>query len=260
MYFSAEIALLMGERDLGIDEAEAWLQSSTTPLLHAGGTCVYRSSLESAVALARARLAVLRSLEQRPRPRRSPPPSVIDPEDAWATETGRRPESVFAERWQAFLGGSCASAGGGGVPAIPCTPPGFAGELPALPGAGGVVARVPRGARRGGLPRRRHGARQDRAGAGAPLREGAARRGERTAPPGSEAAPRMARPPAASRLGRPAEPPSLVVCPTSVVVNWAREAARFAPALRVHVHQVAGADARSGGAFARPRRRATIWW
>ena len=30
--------------------------------------------------------------------------------------------------------------------------------------------------------------------------------------------------------------PSLLVCPMSLVGNWQREAARFAPQLRVHVH------------------------
>ncbi len=37
-------------------------------------------------------------------------------------------------------------------------------------------------------------------------------------------------------------PPSLVVAPTSVVHGWAREAARFAPKLRVAVHHGAGRD------------------
>ena len=31
--------------------------------------------------------------------------------------------------------------------------------------------------------------------------------------------------------------PTLLICPTSVVTNWARESARFAPSLTVHVHQ-----------------------
>ena len=172
VYFSAEIALLMGERDLGIDEAEAWLQTSTTPLLHAGGTCVYRSSLESAVALARARLAVLRSLETGGRGVRHR--AVIDLEDAWATETDA-PESVFAERWQAFLD---RIAGGGGVPAIDA-PPGFAGELRPYQARGVSWLAFPSrgtGCRRGtASPRRRHGARQDGAGAGAPV---CARRGQ----------------------------------------------------------------------------------
>jgi superfamily II DNA or RNA helicase len=36
--------------------------------------------------------------------------------------------------------------------------------------------------------------------------------------------------------GRPRERPQLVVCPTSVVSNWHREAARFAPGLTVRLH------------------------
>ncbi|HEX6341447.1 DEAD/DEAH box helicase [Umezawaea sp.] len=39
-------------------------------------------------------------------------------------------------------------------------------------------------------------------------------------------------------------PPTLVVCPMSVVGNWQREAARFAPGLAVHVHH--GSDRLSG--------------
>ena len=35
----------------------------------------------------------------------------------------------------------------------------------------------------------------------------------------------------------PESGPTLLVCPTSVVGNWQRELARFAPTLRVHVHQ-----------------------
>jgi superfamily II DNA or RNA helicase len=207
VYFSAEIALLMGERDLGIDEAEAWLQSSTTPLLHAGGTCVYRSSLESAVALARARLSVLRSLETGGRGVRHR--AVIDLEDAWATETDA-PESVFAERWQAFLD---RIAGGGGVPAVEA-PAGFAGALRPYQARGVSWLSFLTG----------HGVGAclaDDMGLGktvqvlALLCERAAKRKETT-------------------------PPSLVVCPTSVVTNWAREAARFAPGLRVHVHQGPG--------------------
>ncbi|MCK9893997.1 DEAD/DEAH box helicase [Frankia sp. AgB32] len=43
-------------------------------------------------------------------------------------------------------------------------------------------------------------------------------------------------------------PPTLVVCPMSVVGHWADEAARAAPDLRVHVHH--GADRPGGAAFA----------
>ncbi len=43
--------------------------------------------------------------------------------------------------------------------------------------------------------------------------------------------------------------PTLLVCPMSVVGNWQREAARFAPDLRVHVHH--GAERPRGAAFKR---------
>ncbi len=43
--------------------------------------------------------------------------------------------------------------------------------------------------------------------------------------------------------------PTLVVCPTSVVGNWAREIERFAPALRVLVHR--GLERQKGDTFAR---------
>ena len=42
--------------------------------------------------------------------------------------------------------------------------------------------------------------------------------------------------------------PVLLVCPTSVIGNWQREAARFTPSLPVHVHH--GSDRRRGAAFA----------
>ncbi len=41
--------------------------------------------------------------------------------------------------------------------------------------------------------------------------------------------------------------PTLLVCPMSIVGNWQREAARFAPGLRVHVHH--GAERPKGKAF-----------
>ncbi len=46
----------------------------------------------------------------------------------------------------------------------------------------------------------------------------------------------------------PTLPPALLICPTSVVGNWKREAARFAPALRVMVHH--GSDREHGAALA----------
>jgi non-specific serine/threonine protein kinase len=49
-------------------------------------------------------------------------------------------------------------------------------------------------------------------------------------------------------LARPDSGPSLLICPMSLVGNWQREADRFAPALRVHVHH--GAERPRGPAFA----------
>jgi non-specific serine/threonine protein kinase len=48
--------------------------------------------------------------------------------------------------------------------------------------------------------------------------------------------------------GTPRPPATLVVCPMSLVGNWQREAARFAPDLAVHVHH--GSDRLSGAEFA----------
>jgi SNF2 family DNA or RNA helicase len=47
--------------------------------------------------------------------------------------------------------------------------------------------------------------------------------------------------------------PALIVCPTSVVGNWQREIARFAPSLRVMIHR--GIDRQTGAQFARAARR-----
>ena len=48
--------------------------------------------------------------------------------------------------------------------------------------------------------------------------------------------------------GQPAGHPTLLVCPMSLVGNWQREAARFTPDLRVHVHH--GADRLDGESLA----------
>ncbi|NAZ83423.1 ATP-dependent helicase [Kineococcus sp. R8] len=50
------------------------------------------------------------------------------------------------------------------------------------------------------------------------------------------------------RAGAPSPGPTLLVCPMSLVGNWAREAARFAPSLRVRVHH--GASRAHGEALA----------
>ena len=62
------------------------------------------------------------------------------------------------------------------------------------------------------------------------------------------------RPESANGQGRKKKSPAptLLVCPMSVVGNWQREAARFAPVLRVHVHH--GAERLSGPALKRAVR------
>jgi SNF2 family DNA or RNA helicase len=53
------------------------------------------------------------------------------------------------------------------------------------------------------------------------------------------------------RLG--VKQPALIVCPTSVVGNWQREIARFAPSLRVMIHR--GSDRQTGAQFGRATTR-----
>ncbi len=58
-------------------------------------------------------------------------------------------------------------------------------------------------------------------------------------------------------LCRPGSPgPTLLVCPMSLVGNWQREAARFTPRLRVHVHH--GADRLDGDSLAAALARADL--
>jgi non-specific serine/threonine protein kinase len=58
-------------------------------------------------------------------------------------------------------------------------------------------------------------------------------------------------------LERPQHPgPTLLVCPMSLVGNWQREAAKFAPSLRVHVHH--GEERARGKAFATAVERADL--
>ena len=55
----------------------------------------------------------------------------------------------------------------------------------------------------------------------------------------------------------PTAGPTLLVCPMSLVGNWQREAARFTPDLRVHVHH--GADRLDGGGSCRRRWPRPTW-
>ncbi len=107
-----------------------------------------------------------------------------------------------------------------------------AGGLPRraadLPGPRAGLARLPPRHRARRLPRPRHGPRQD-------------------ARPSS---------PTSSRRARPAPSPALVIAPPAVVGNWAAEAARFTPGLKVVVHH--GASRASEAGFAREVRHADV--
>ena len=59
-----------------------------------------------------------------------------------------------------------------------------------------------------------------------------------------------------SREQNPQPDPVLLICPTSVVGNWEREIGRFAPSLRVLVHQ--GANRLSGEDFVTASQQADI--
>ncbi|MGH2797981.1 MAG: DEAD/DEAH box helicase, partial [Thermoleophilaceae bacterium] len=63
------------------------------------------------------------------------------------------------------------------------------------------------------------------------------------------------RPPANARRRRKVGP-TLLICPMSVAGNWEREAQRFAPGLRVHVHH--GRERPRGPAFARAARASDL--
>ena len=103
------------------------------------------------------------------------------------------------------LGQRAARAGAGGQDRGRPGAGGLRGRAAQLPGRGARLARVPRRGRARRLPRARHGPRQD------------AHR------------PRPRRP-------HRREGPALVIAPPAVVGNWAAEAARFTPGLRVVVH------------------------
>ena len=125
------------------------------------------------------------------------------------------------------------------------TPDGFAGELRPYQERGLAWLDLSGRARSRGLSGRRHGTGQDGPAPGAA--------GRRAGP----SRPRSDRPQRSGTSGRLAERrdarlgPTLVLCPMSLVGNWQREAARFAPKLTVYVHH--GPDRLTGKAFTRAR-------
>ena len=141
---------------------------------------------------------------------------VITP-SAWSTErAAAASESVFAARWEAFL---ARLRDGAGVPQR-AAPEGFRGVLRPyqLRGLSWLSFVVDRGF---------GGCLADDMGLGKTVQVLALLALRR----GSNARRKRA---------------DLVVCPTAVVFNWAREAKRFTPDLRVHAHQGAGRAATAG--------------
>ena len=124
------------------------------------------------------------------------------------------------------------------------TPDGFAGAAPPVSRTWTRVAHLSRRARSRGLPGRRHGPGEDGAAPGV-----AGRRASPGRSPTEGPGPGRAPPGTAGRTAPPSLGPTLVLCPMSLVGNWQREAARFAPKLDVYVHH--GPNRLAGKEFTR---------
>ncbi len=205
--FVPSLDLVLGDLVLDAAQAEALLRESTGDFVRAHGQVLRRASLEAAVALLRAREKVLSKLRAGEGLSLA---KVVDLDDQWATERAAAvTESLFTERWQRFLD---KLRDGGGVPLLDA-PKGFAGELRPYQRRGLSWMHF--------LVTRGFGAcLADDMGLGKTVQVLALL--------------------ATRRAELKAAPPDLVVCPTAVVHNWAREAKRFTPKLRVGVHQGAG--------------------
>ena len=135
-----------------------------------------------------------------------------------AGDRGRPPTGWLGDLLAGDADGGCAGRRAAGLRRHPAAVPGARPGLAELPGADRARRRA----------RRRHGPGQDGAAAGA------------------------AAPTTPADAG-----PTLLVCPMSLVGNWQREAARFTPDLRVHVHH--GAERARGAGLRRPRWPAPTW-
>ena len=129
----------------------------------------------------------------------------------WRSARRERRAGWRSKRWRRQAGwrsGSTRLNGSASLETLPA-PEGFHGSAAPLPAARLRVAALPGAVGTGRLSGRRHGPRQDRTDAG--LSAQPVERGRQTAH-------------------------ALVICPTSVVGNWHREAQRFSPDLPVMVH------------------------
>ncbi|MDB4929553.1 MAG: SNF2-related protein [Myxococcaceae bacterium] len=223
--FVPHLELALGDDTLDPAAAASLLQSSTDAFLKIHDHVLPRADLVAAMELLRAREKVLRNLGADRGVNYS---GAIALDDEWAAERAAQVESVFSARWESFLSGL---RDGAGVPAI-AAPAGFRGALRpyqerglswlaflAAQGFGGCLA--------------------DDMGLGKTVQV-LALLATRRAP------------------GAPApRGPDLVVCPTAVVINWAKEARKFTPGLSVFVHQGLGRE-RDAGAFAQAATKSDV--
>ncbi len=223
--FVPHLELALGDDVLSPGEAERLLQGNTDGFLRVQGHVLPRADLVSALDLLHAREKVLRKMGADKGVNYA---GAVALDDEWAVERAAQAESIFSQRWEGFLAGL---RDGAGVPQLKA-PGTFTGSLRpyqerglswlaflATQGFGGCLA--------------------DDMGLGKTVQVLAllATRRLKGAP-----APRG---------------PDLVVCPTAVVINWAKEAKKFTPSLKVHVHQGLARE-RDAEAFAKAAAGADV--
>ncbi len=205
--FVPELTVMMGEDELTQAQARALLDASDGAVLRIGQRAVPRSDLEAVLELAEARRKVLDRLMKGGSVAWN---DVNALEDEWiAARDAARLESVFAAQWERFL----TALSAGAATRVTATPEGFRGTLRPyqLRGLGWMDQMTTFGL---------GACLADDMGLGKTVQVLALIWNHRH--PGAKHRPRQA---------------DLVVCPTSVVHNWVKEAARFAPELTVYMHQ-----------------------
>lgn len=229
--FRPSLTMAVGDHEIAAAEAEALLAQSKANFLEHRGHVVPRLALLEALDLWRARQKVLARLDAA---QGIPWSKVVEVDDEWSQEDVTALwESQFTAAWEQFLG---RLHEGAGVPQR-TAPPGFSGTLRPYQerglswlrflldhGFGGCLADDM------GLGKTvqvlaliwdlvRSAGDQEVLGEGhGGVVEGGAKGAGGPHPGGKKE-------------------PHLVVCPTSVVINWAKEGRRFTPGLRVYVHQ-----------------------
>jgi superfamily II DNA or RNA helicase len=223
--FTPELEVAVGDATLLAIDAEKLLLSTNALFVTVQGRVVARDELEAALAVLHAREKVFKRLGDVKGISWS---RVIELDDEWTSENAvSATESLFGRRWSDFLG---RLQNGQGVPQR--TPPkGFQGTLRPyqLRGLSWMAFVTEKGF---------GGCLADDMGLGKTVQVLALiamRRAGQTASRG----------------------PDLVICPTAVVYNWARESKKFTPSLNVQVHQGL-TRAREAEAFAAVVKEADI--